>query len=70
MASPARVSQQDIDAFYAAGYASVDETQVIQDISNLELALDTKYRVTHHIVQSIPLTSKQKFRFGLAKVLF
>ena len=28
VASPARVAQGDIDAFFAAGYASVDETQV------------------------------------------
>ena len=25
------------------------------------------YRVTHHVRQNIPLTSKQKFRFGLAR---
>ena len=25
-----------------------------------------KYRVTHHVVQNLPLTSKQKFHFGLA----
>ena len=24
-------------------------------------------RVTHHVVQNLPLTSKQKFRHGLAK---
>ena len=24
------------------------------------------YRVTHHVVQNLPLTSKQKFRFGMA----
>ena len=28
VASPPRVAQRDIDAFFAAGYASVDETQV------------------------------------------
>jgi len=30
VASPARVAQADIDAFFAAGYASVDETQVVK----------------------------------------
>ena len=25
------------------------------------------YRVTHHVVQNLPLTSKHKFRFGLAR---
>ena len=25
------------------------------------------YRVTHQVVTNLPLTSKQKFRFGLAK---
>ena len=25
------------------------------------------YRVTHHVGQNLPLTSKQKFRFGLAR---
>ena len=25
-----------------------------------------EYRVTHHVVQNLPLTSKQKFLFGLA----
>ena len=26
-----------------------------------------KYRVTHHVVSNLPLTSKQKFRFCLAR---
>ena len=26
------------------------------------------YRVTHHVVQTLPLTSKQKFCFGLARL--
>ena len=28
VATPPHVAQRDIDAFFAAGYASVDETQV------------------------------------------
>ena len=34
------------------------------------LYLHTSYRVTHHVVQNLPLTSKQKFRLGLANFRF
>ena len=29
--------------------------------------LGFNYKVTHHVVRNLPLTSKQKFRFGLAR---
>ena len=38
------------------------------DIYYLGFTIDGKYRVTIQLVQNLPLTSNQKFRFGLARL--
>ena len=48
-----------------AAMSTICENAVAQDVNS---AIHGQiYRVTHHIGQNLLLTSKQKFRFGLAR---
>ena len=52
---------------YLFGTIHIDYDLVFDSVpNNVKQALEVQYRVTQNVGQNLALTSKQKFRFGLA----